>query len=254
MGSVTGIGWTDATWNPWYGCKKVSPGCKYCYMFRDRERYNQDPTSVAKSKSKFQEPLNWKEPKRVFTCSWSDFFIEDADNWRKDAWEIIKLTPHLTYQILTKRPDRIIKCLPDDWGAGYENVWLGVSGESERYTFERLYSLLDVPAKIKFLSAEPLLEGVASQRNRHLLLKDIDWVIVGGESGFDTGKYRYREMMYEWALQITQFCVEASIPVFVKQLGTHLAKKHNMKDMQGANISEWPREYESIMVRQFPVL
>ena len=101
------IQWTNATWNPWHGCKKVSPGCKFCYMYRDKERYNQDPTTVLKSKTKFNAPLQWNEPKLIFTCSWSDWFIEEADQWRAEAWKIIKNTPHHTYQILTKRPERI---------------------------------------------------------------------------------------------------------------------------------------------------
>ena len=100
----TKIQWTEATWNPWHGCQKVSPGCKFCYMYRDKERYGQDATTVLRSKTKFKEPLKWKEPKVIFTCSWSDWFIEEADQWRDEAWETIRKTPQHTYQILTKSP------------------------------------------------------------------------------------------------------------------------------------------------------
>lgn len=103
--------------DPWHGCTKVSQGCKYCYMYRDKERYGLDPTAIVRSQPKtFNEPLTETRHRLVFTCSWSDFFIEGADAWRADAWDIIRLTPHLTYQILTKRPERVALCLPQDWG------------------------------------------------------------------------------------------------------------------------------------------
>lgn len=109
MGQTTAIAWTDATQNFWQGCKKVSTGCKFCYMYRDKERYKADPTLVVRSAdATFYAPLrkrSFQEPQRVFTCSWSDFFIEEADAWRPDAWYVMKRSPHLiTYQILTKRP------------------------------------------------------------------------------------------------------------------------------------------------------
>ena len=97
MGNISHIQWTDSTWNPWHGCKKVSDGCKFCYMYRDKERYGQDPTQVTKSKTKFAEPLLWKESRKIFTCSWSDFFIDEADEWRQNAWDIIKATPQHIY-------------------------------------------------------------------------------------------------------------------------------------------------------------
>src|SRR3990172_778380 len=127
MGKITGISWTDATYNPWYGCLKVSPGCKQCYMYRDMERYGKDPKVVTRAKpATFNSPLKWTEPQRVFTCSWSDYFIEQADEWRDEAWDIIRRTPHLTYQILTKRPENIFDRLPADWGNGWPNVFLSV--------------------------------------------------------------------------------------------------------------------------------
>lgn len=89
MAKETGISWTDSTVNFWHGCVKVSEGCKYCYMFRDKERYRQEPTTVIRSKeSTFNKPLHWKEPRLIFVCSWSDFFIEQADEWRDDAWKL----------------------------------------------------------------------------------------------------------------------------------------------------------------------
>jgi protein gp37 len=97
------------------------------------------------------------QPRFIFTCSWSDFFITEADKWRAEAWEIIRRTPEFTYLILTKRPDRIGRCLPADWNGGYPNVWLGTSAENQKYADQRIPELLRVPAVKHFLSAEPLL-------------------------------------------------------------------------------------------------
>ena len=116
MARNSGIDWTDHTWNPWQGCRKVSPGCANCYMYRDKRHFGQDPTTVVRSKpATFNAPLKWKDQARVFVCSWSDFFIEDADPWRGEVWQIMRQTPHLTYMLLTKRLENISARLPDDW-------------------------------------------------------------------------------------------------------------------------------------------
>lgn len=178
MGKDSGIEWTDHTWNPWRGCQKVSSGCKNCYMFRDQQRYGGDPTVIIRSRTTFNDPLKWKDPALIFTCSWSDWFIEDADNWRDEAWDVIRRTPWHTYQILTKRPENIVARLPADWNSGWPNVWLGVSVESERY-YGRLDILRNIPAAVRFLSAEPLLGPL----DLAPYLTWLDWIITGGESG-----------------------------------------------------------------------
>lgn len=117
MGTQTGISWTDHTWNPWQGCRKVSQGCRHCYMYAEKSRYGQEPATVIRSKdATFYAPLKWErqaaaagEQRKVFTCSWSDFFIEEADPWRDEAFALMALTPHLTYQVLTKRPERMLE-------------------------------------------------------------------------------------------------------------------------------------------------
>lgn len=268
MAENSQIQWTEHTWNPWHGCTKVSPGCKFCYMYRDKERYGQDPTTVLRSKTKFRDPLKWKDPARVFTCSWSDWFIEEADEWRDDAWRIIKDTPHLTYQILTKRPENIADRLPVDWGEGYKNVWLGVSVENQDVADTRIPQLLKTPAQVRFLSVEPLLDAVSFRwakwdgnyepgwRDRahnpnHLDgLRKLDWIIVGGESGNESGRYRYRPSHLEWYAEVVRQCGEAGVPVFVKQLGTYLAKELDLRDHHGGDINEWP---EYLRVREFPI-
>lgn len=190
MASNSAIEWTDATWNPWHGCHKVSQGCKNCYMFRDKARYGQDPNVVVRSKTKFYDPLKWKEPRTIFTCSWSDFFIEEADPWRDEAFAIMALTPQHTYQVLTKRPDRMLEYFKDgpwpwirlvdidddatgeqiraanfvyQWAHRHEgegplsNVWLGVSVEDQKTANERIPLLIQTPAAKRWLSIEPLL-------------------------------------------------------------------------------------------------
>lgn len=208
MGKISGIEWTEATWNPWHGCNKVSPGCKNCYMYRDKARYGQDPGTVARSKTTFFDPLRWAEPKLVFACSWSDWFIEQADEWRAEAWEVIRGCPHHTFQILTKRPERILENLPTDWDKGWANVWLGVSIESQAY-LERMAILSTVPAQIRFVSAEPLLGPIELD-----LDGTIHWVITGGESG-----PRARKMNPEWAIAIRDQSIRSGVRYFHKQNG-----------------------------------
>ncbi len=198
MGRESGIEWTDATWNPFLGCTKVSPGCRNCYAERIEERYHRDFSKVRRTSNRtFNSPLRWKEPLKIMTCSMSDFFHEDADRWRDDAWEIIRRTPQHTYQILTKRPERIYENLPGVcfWcgmnvkeihemptfqeaaiksvcGEGilmgdnhhlfwpWPNVWLGTSVEMPKYS-GRMETLGKVPAMVHFISAEPLLGPVS---------------------------------------------------------------------------------------------
>lgn len=209
MGSKTGIAWTDATWNPWMGCTRVSPGCANCYMFREQERYGWDPSWLRRSKTTFRAPLGWAEPRRVFTCSWSDFFHEGADAWRPEAWEIIRTTPHLTYQVLTKRPQQVLERLPPDWGEGYPNVWLGVSVENQRWA-ERADQLAQIPAVVRFVSAEPLLGQVDFVG---ATLRQLDWMIVGGETGGDDR----RAMGITWVESLLRQCRAYGVAFFFKQ-------------------------------------
>lgn len=230
MSITTGIEWCDATWNPWMGCARVSPGCAHCYMFTEQRRYGHDPEVVRRSKTLFHAPLRWTEPRLVFTCSWSDWFIPKADEWRDEAWDVIRQTPHLTYQILTKRPELIPGRLPADWGAGWPNVWLGTSVENRRFV-ERAEILTEIPAAVRFLSCEPLLGPVDLDHviwwegplgNRHL--GGIQWVIAGGESG-----PRARPCETDWLRSLRDQCQAAGVPFFLKQLGGHPDKRGHEK-------------------------
>jgi protein gp37 len=232
MGERSVIEWTDSTWNPWRGCDKVSPGCAHCYMFRDQKRYGRDPSTVVRAADgTFYAPVKkagWAAERDaaiaargrhlVFTCSWSDWFHPDADEWRDEAWSIIRNTPESTYQILTKRPELIADRLPREWGEGWSNVWLGVSIENRRFV-NRADILRRTPAAVRFISAEPLLGPLMDlpemcdcppdtcngapaascrvKRGPNLDLTGIDWLIVGGESGPG-----HRPMTVEWARQL----------------------------------------------------
>jgi protein gp37 len=255
MAQKSQIQWTDATWNIARGCTKVSPGCKFCYMMRDGDGlHGYDGTQVTRTKTVFDFPLKYKQTKSeawggrplIFTSSLTDFFHEEIDGFRDEAWDIIRRSPHLIFQILTKRTDRIADHLPADWGQGWDNVWLGASVENDDY-LHRIGELTAVPAQIHFLSVEPMLGPVdifaADGSNA------INWVIVGGESGNDTGKWGYRPCAVEWIEQLVHQCYITSTPVFVKQLGTYLAKELKLSNRHGSNIDEWPL---SIQVREFP--
>lgn len=235
MGKRTGIGWTEATWNPWRGCTKVSPGCAHCYMFREQRRYGRDPEVVVRSKTTFADPLKWTEPQRIFACSWSDWFHEAADAWRDEAWDIIRRTPQHTYQILTKRPERIAAHLP--WGEyddPWPHVWLGVSVENARW-LTRARVLNAIPATVRFISAEPLL-GPLHDIARHLGPDVISWVIAGGESGPD-----HRPLNPRWLREIRDACSMMGAAFYLKQLGGWPdARAHGAATLDGRTWTEMP--------------
>jgi protein gp37 len=195
-------------------------------MYRDKTRYGQDPSNVVRGKTTFALPLKWKESKLIFTCSWSDFFIEEADSWRGEAWDIIRATPHHNYQILTKRPERVVAHLPIDWPL--PNVWLGVSVENPQF-YSRISILRGIPVAVRFLSLEPLLAPMPK-----LPLEGIAWVIVGGESGPCS-----RPMKPEWVCEIRDQCVKSAIPFFFKQWGG-IRKDISGRKLEGRIWDEMP--------------
>jgi protein gp37 len=224
-------------------------------MYRDSfdsTRYN--PLDIVKTKTVFNLPLKLKGPSKIFTCSLTDFFHEAIDSYRMEAWDIIRQCPQHIFQILTKRPHRITDHLPPYWDEIRNRVWLGTSVGSQA-SIERVSDLVcPIGPGIKFLSLEPLhgrieLPFAQLVDMGHTIGDLIDWVIVGGESGNETGKYRYRPCELEWIEKIVNDCMEHEIPVFVKQMGTHLAKALNMKDRHGGDIEEFP---EHLKIRQFP--
>jgi protein gp37 len=222
-------------------------------MFRIEEGKEIDPTEVRKG-SDFRKPLTFKKPELIFTCSMSDFFIEDADQWRPEAWEIIKDTPQHTWLILTKRPERIKDCLPPDWGDGYPNVWLGVSVENNK-NLHRLSTLAEIPCKLRFVSAEPLLETVdfTQKIEGKTPIESFEWVILGGESGNDYGKYRYRECREKWIYETFAPLLQMGKYVFVKQVGTFVSKndpkQKGKQDRHGTYMNLWSK---AIQIQEVP--
>ncbi len=217
MGRKSGVDWCDASWGPWYGCRKTSAGCKHCFAQRDMLRFGKNFDVVTRSKDKtFYAPDKWTDaPLVIFVCPWSDFFIEDADLWRDEAWRIIKRNPQHTFLLLTKRIERVEMCLPDDWGDGYPNVWLGVSVANQDEVY-RIPLMLEIKAALHFVSAEPLIGPIEIFE---YLYKGgpragVRWTIVGGESGVGT---EWRDLRIEWVDKVYQDCQNAEVAFFFKQ-------------------------------------
>lgn len=241
----TSISWATYTHQFWRGCTKVSDGCKYCYMHRILEKNEVDPTKLRRSTNEeFNAPKQYKSGQIIFVNSLSDFFHEDADKWRKEAWQVIKDCQQHSWLILTKRPERINQCLPADWIGNYSNVMLGASIESQKYA-DRMITLLEVPDAKRFISAEPLLGPLNLTFTDKFGVKPIDlfrWCIIGGESGNETGAYRYRECKIEWIEDLVAD-LQTNAPnvhIHVKQLGSWLAKQMNLKSRHGEDPAEFP--------------
>ena len=251
------IQWTEQTWNPVTGCSRVSPGCQNCYaekmayrimnMGTKASEYYAGTTRKTRGgktqwtgrintvESALAKPLKVKKPTMFFVNSMSDFFHPDIPlEFLMQIWAVIRATPRHTYQILTKRPENILDRLPEDWGEGYPNVWLGVSIEGQGHD-HRAETLSQVPAEIRFISAEPLLSPLRFLYASELWDWGIGWVIVGGESGPGA---RRCEMF--WITDLIRDCNAAGVPVFMKQTGSYLAREMGLKDNKGGNMDEWP--------------
>ena len=230
MGKNSTIEWTDHTFNPWWGCAKVSTGCENCYAETWAKRVgekvwgkNQDRRFFGENH--WSEPLKWntdaakeQHRRRVFCASMADVFEarEDLNPWRERLWTLVGNTPWLDWLLLTKRPENIGRNVPwvNDWP---KNVWLGTTVENQESANQRLPMLLRFPASCRFLSCEPLLGPVdlsawTFKRPQHL--HSIDWVIAGGESGANA-----RAMLPGWALSLRDQCKKSGIPFNFKQWG-----------------------------------
>jgi protein gp37 len=212
--SNSGIEWTELTWNPVTGCNKISPGCKHCYAEAMSKRLK--AMGIEKYKDGFvlkthpetlSIPYSWKKPKIVFVNSMSDMFHDAVPvEFIKAVFAVMNSTPQHIYQVLTKRSDRLLELSPQlNWT---NNIWMGVSVENDDYTF-RVTDLAKTNAKTKFLSIEPLIGPVNS-----LNLNGINWVIVGGESG-----YKARPLQKEWIDFVKHKCKKEKIAFFFKQWG-----------------------------------
>ena len=233
------IEWTEQTWNPVTGCTKISPGCKFCYAEKFAARL--EAMGVENYRNGFKltlhphmlnKPLQWKKPSVIFVNSMSDLFHKDVpEEFILAVFETMNKAHWHQFQVLTKRPERVLEMNKKlKWTP---NIWMGTSVENEDY-MDRIDDLRKTSAKIKFLSLEPLL-GALPKMN----LKKIDWVIVGGESG-----WKARPMQLEWVLDIQRQCERADVPFFFKQWGGK-NKKLTGRTLNGRTWDEMPRTIQA---------
>jgi protein gp37 len=265
MGKHTTIAWTQHTFNPWWGCAHVSPGCENCYAETFDHRIGGRHWGVPAARRFFGDD-HWREPQRwnaaaekarlpaqVFCASFADVFEDrrDLDDERSRLWDLIAITPWLDWQLLTKRPENFDKLGPRHWVTdGWPtNVWLGVTAEDQARAEQRIPILLRTPASVRFVSYEPALSFVdfwpwmTGHRGFGL-----DWLIVGGESGPGA-----RPFNLSWARNAIEQCRVAQVPVFVKQLGARPVMDDGariaLQHPKGTDVAEWPAD---LRVRQFP--
>ncbi len=212
-------------WNPWHGCRKCSAGCLNCYVYYLDGKRDKDAGTITKSKTNFNLPLkkdrngNFKivGGLEIPTCFTSDFFIAEADDWRKEAWEIIKKRQDVNFLICTKRIERFESCIPDDWGEGYGNVAVAVSCENQQMADKRLPVFAKIKARRKHIFVAPILEYV--DLKPYLGISRFDMVSVGGESYANA-----RECNFEWVKQIKFDCDKFGVKFDFHQTGSNFVK------------------------------
>ena len=213
----------SVTWNPWHGCHKISAGCMNCYVYRQDAKWELDSSQVYRTKS-FDLPIKRGRNKEykiaagtlVYTCFTSDFFLEEADQWRDDAWKMIKERQDLHFLFITKRIHRFLDCIPSDWGKGYPNVTVCCTVENQDRADFRLPIYFSLPLKERIIICEPLLEKIDLSPYLDFSVKE---VIAGGESGNEA-----RPCDYEWVLDIRRQCEEKKINFHFKQTGARFIK------------------------------
>ncbi|MBR5410762.1 MAG: DUF5131 family protein [Clostridia bacterium] len=237
-------------WNPWHGCRKLSPGCAHCYVYRRDESIGKDASVVTKT-GDYALPL--KKDRcgaykltpgngTVYACMTSDFFLEEADAWRQGCWDMIRARQDLRFFIITKRIDRFEQCAPPDWGDGWDNVTICSTCENQDRADYRLPILLSLPLKHRRVASEPMLEAISMEK--YLASGLIEHVICGGESGPDA-----RQCRYEWVLDLRSQCVRTGVPFTFKQTGANFVKdgrryqierKYQMSQAKKAHIDYVP--------------
>ena len=236
MADRSAIEWTSATWNPVTGCSKVSPGCAHCYAETLSRRFgwSEGPWTPANAsrnvilhEERLEIPLRWRQPRLVFVNSMSDLFHELVPiEYIERIFEVMARADQHLFQILTKRHERLSELARLlSWPT---NVWMGVSVENRRW-LERVDALRDVPAAVRFVSAEPLLGSLAG-----IDLDGIDWLIAGGESG-----PRHRRLNLEWATELRDVCLSVGVPFFFKQIGGRTPKAGG-RELDGVEWSQLP--------------
>ena len=223
-----------AMWNPWRGCKKCSEGCLHCYIHKGDTKRNIDTESIIKTKD-FNKPIeklkNGKYKMKsglIYVCFSTDFLIEEADNWRPECFKMIKERQDCTFLFVTKRIDRFNKCIPSDWGNGYDNVVIGCTIENQKNADYRLSIFNKLPIKHKCIIAQPLLENI----NIEKYLDRIELVIVGGESDINA-----RPLNYDWVLNIREACIKKEVNFEFRQCGTYTIKDGKTYKLQTKDLT-----------------
>lgn len=211
-----------AMWNPWRGCRRHSEGCKYCYIHKGDHKRNIDTSNIVKTEN-FYAPIaknksgayKIKSGQLVYLCFSTDFLIEDADEWRPECWQMIRERSDLHFLFLTKRIERFMDCIPEDWNDGYDNVSVGCTVENQDRADYRLSIFNELPIKHKNIVCQPLIEKI----NIAPYLDNVDLVVVGGESDKNA-----RPLDYAWVLDIREQCVARNVHFEFRQCGTHFIK------------------------------
>jgi protein gp37 len=252
MSDHTSIEWTDATWNPVRGCTKVSSGCAHCYAETLAERFRGVPGHPYEQgfdlrlvPEKLTQPLLWRQPRMIFVNSMSDLFHEEVpDEYIIKVARVMQLANWHTYQVLTKRSERLRDLLSTNlrFAAGEPHIWWGVSVENQKQGLPRVEHLRAAPARVRFLSIEPLLEALGK-----VSFAGINWVIVGGESGPGA-----RPIQESWVLEIRDQCRSAKVPFFFKQWGGR-QKSKNGRELGGRTYDEVPRRVVKTVMDREPL-
>ena len=228
-----------AVWNPWRGCKRCSEGCLHCYIHKGDAKRNVNTNDIVKTKD-FEKPIvklkngNYKmKSGTVYLCFTTDFLIEEADAWRDDCWKMMKERGDCAFLFLTKRIDRFMTCIPDDWGDGYENVVVCCTIENQKNADYKLGIFKDLPIKHKCITAQPLLEDIDIEK----YLDGIELVVVGGESD-----YHARPLDYAWVLNIRKQCVNKNVSFEFRQCGTYFIKDGKQYKLQTKDLMSQARK------------
>lgn len=228
-----------SNWNPWHGCIKCSEGCQNCYVYYIDKMRGKDGANVYKTKTGFKYPLSKdrsgkykiKSGEMISVCMTSDFFLEEADEWRDEAWDMMRTRSDVIFLLLTKRPERIKDCLPFDWEDGWENIFLNVTCENQSRADERIPILLDLPFKHKGLHCAPLLGPL--DIGKYLDSGEIEQIACGGENYGGV-----RPCDYEWVKKLREDAVSRDITFCFMETGTSFikdGKKHTIRSKQMQN-------------------
>lgn len=224
-------------WNPWHGCKKISEGCKNCYMYALDKKYDNSGSLIYKVKGNFDYPLHKdrkgnykvKSGEMIRVCMTSDFFLEEADVWRNDAWDIIRKRQDVKFFLLTKRPERVEKCLPDWWKDGLENVFFNVTCENQKRADERIPILFSLPFKHKGIMVAPFIDKVSIEK--YLKEGIIEQVIAGGENYNGA-----RPLYYDWVKKLSDECRRYNVTFSFIETGNIFVKDKKVYKIKSKEI------------------